>query len=111
MTTPHQYTDTTDPNVDPPEHATQQHAVQPTYEDAPTGHHDASAGQFAPPTAAPNPAAAPESATPARAPVETDRADGLFAEHDLSDLRNRWNDVPAGFGDDQNAVAYTDTEK
>ena len=115
MTTPSQYTDTADPNVNPPEHAMQRDAMPQTDEYAPTGqqvdasaqhldtsaqHVDPSAQEFAPPPAATHPAAAPPSSTPARVPDESGRADGLFGEHDLADLRNRWNDVQAGFVDD-----------
>jgi hypothetical protein len=62
----------------------QQHAVPQTDEYAGTGQHvDPSA-----------------SSTPARMSDESDLTDGLFGEHDLADLRNRWNDVQAGFVDD-----------
>ncbi len=101
MSTPRQYTDTTAPTVIPPDTGMQQHARPQMEEYAATGPHvDASAEQFAPPPAATDPAAAPAPPTPARLPDESDRADGLFGEHDLADLRNRWNDVQAGFVDD-----------
>ncbi len=121
MTTPRQYTDATDSKVNPPERAMQQHAVPQTDEYAGTGQHvDTSAqhldtsGQHVDPSAqqqfdpsaqqvdpsAQQQFAPPPSSTPARMPDESDRADGLFGEHDLADLRNRWNDVQAGFVDD-----------
>jgi len=113
MTTPRQYTDTTDSKVNPPERAMQQHAVPQTDEYAGTGQHvDTSAqhldtsGQHVDPSAQQqfdpsgqhvDPSA---SSTPARMSDESDLTDGLFGEHDLADLRNRWNDVQAGFVDD-----------
>ena len=146
MTTPRQYTDATDPNLNPPDHGVQQHEMQQTEEYATTGHRDPSAQhldtsgqrldapgqqfdtsgqhldpsgqrfdtsgqqfdtsaqrtdtstqQFAPPAAGTD--APPASSTPGSG-NESDRGDGLFAEHDLADLRNRWNDVQAGFVDD-----------
>jgi hypothetical protein len=33
-------------------------------------------------------------------PNESDRGDSLFAEREMADLRNQWNDVQAGFVDD-----------
>jgi len=121
MTTPRQYTDTTDSKVNPPERAMQQHAVPQTDEYAGTGQHvDTSAQQqFDPSAQHVDPSAQQQfdpsaqhvdpsaqhvhpsaSSTPARMPDESDLTDGLFGEHDLADLRNRWNDVQAGFVDD-----------
>lgn len=127
MTTPRQYTDATDPNLNPPEHGIQQHEMRQTEEYATTGQRDpaaqhldpsgqqfdtsaqqfapaaqrtdTSAQQLAPSAAVTDPAASPASSTP-RSGDESDRGAGLFAEHDLADLRNRWNDVQAGFVDD-----------
>ena len=141
MTTPRQYTDATDPNVNPPEHGIQQHEMRQTEEYATTGQRDpaaqhldpsgqqfdtsgqhldpsgqqfdtsaqqfapaaqrtdTSAQQLAPSAAVTDAAASPASSTP-RSGDESDRGAGLFAEHDLADLRNRWNDVQAGFVDD-----------
>jgi len=123
MTTPRQYTDTTDPSANPPEQAMQHEEYAPAGQHSDTAaqradtagqygdtsahrvdtagqYGDTSAQQSVPPSGTTDRATAPESSTPARTHAESDRADGLFGEHDLADLRNRWNDVQAGFVDD-----------
>jgi hypothetical protein len=122
MTTPHQYSDATDPNIGT---ADQQRYATPEFSSGPvdpgadrsvdpatqrqvdqTGDHrtdprqvDPSAQQgMAAPTATSAPTAT-HSSGPADAPV----GDSLFGERDLSELRSRWNDVQAAFVDDPRA--------
>lgn len=113
MTTPRQYNDTTHPNLIPQDQAIPQDRTvppgqqipyeQPLQSMRPTEEPPAPADQRidpdTPQSAAPA-GRAGQTSTPLDAANESGRGDALFAEHDMADLRTRWNDVQAGFVDD-----------
>jgi hypothetical protein len=52
------------------------------------------------PPGAPEPARRPETAVRREPAREAQKADGLFAEHDASNLRKRWSDIQTAFVDE-----------
>lgn len=128
MTTPHQYTDATDPNIG---NADQQRYATPEFSSGPGGpnsdrnvdtavqrHGDATTGHQVDPTRRGDQTGDhptdprqvdPSAQQGTSAPTATQSAtgapagDSLFAERDLSELRSRWNDVQAAFVDDPRA--------
>jgi hypothetical protein len=88
MTAPRQQTDATDPNI----FATGQQ-VDPSGQE-----------QFNPPAAQSVPIDTPvPTQEPSRPADNAATGDALFADHDLTELRARWNDVQAAFVDDPRA--------